>query len=236
MKFAGFCIHLFILLLAFSYSYSKELIFNGSSTLKQTKFILRDGEKIFAEKYQNVNGQITENWYVSGVETDKEDYFKQMENADAAEKTIEKEDREKKRQEEEEKKRQFLEEKERVEKEFRRTTRLYALKKLVDLELIGVQKAFKNLDKYDLQDYFVFEQDTFNSEFVLENVKVGLVNRAKEIAIRSFDELKKGELKTILEELEVVPAKVERFFRKSVQYAINKCNDTKRLKELLSLI
>jgi hypothetical protein len=40
----------------------------------------------------------------------------------------------------------------------------------------------------------------------------------------------------VLSKLELVPLKIERFFRKSVKCAIDKCNDTKRLKELLALI
>lgn len=236
MKIAKVYLILFSFLLLISKVYSKELVFHGSSTLKQTKFKLNDSEKVFSEKYQNVNGEITENWYINGVETDRANYFKEMDKTEEEEKRIEKEEAERRRLEEEEKRKQLLNEKIEKEKEFRKTTKIHALKKLVSLELAKVQNSFSRLDKYNLQDYFVFECETFDSEYVLENIKTGLVNRAKEITIRPFEDLNKKDLKSILCELEIVPSKVERFFRKSVQYAINNCDDTRRLKELLSLI
>ncbi len=107
---------------------------------------------------------------------------------------------------------------------------------MVSLELEKVQNSFAKLDKYNLDEYFVFEDDTFISQENLQDTKIGLMNRARELTVRSIEELEQGELKKVLEELEVVPGKVERFFRKSVKYAINQCDDTKRLKELLTLI
>lgn len=237
MKIKGLVFSLSLGLLLVSHVlFGKEMLLDASSMVKQVKFVVRSGELIFTEKHQNVNGKITENWYANNTELTKEDYLHRMAAAEQEEKDIQREIELQKQEElrlaREEQERKKREE----EQEFLQATRLQTLKRLVKLELEGVEQAFARVDKYKLEDYFVFEEETFSSEQALGLVKVGLVNSARDLVIKDQEELGEDELKNMLSKLEEVPLKVERFFRKSVKFAVNQCNDTRRLKELLALI
>ena len=70
----------------------------------------------------------------------------------------------------------------------------------------------------------------------MQEFKVGLVTQARGATLKSMEESSQEELKETLTKLEVLPDKIERFFRQSVRFAINQCSDTKRLKNLLSLL
>jgi hypothetical protein len=215
---------------------AKEMLCEANSTLKQIKFTVRSGDIVFTEKYQNINGKVTETWHINNSEVLKDEYFKQMLFAEKEEEQIRREAEELKRLEEERRRQELLSQKQREEEAFIREAKLQTLKKLVNLELKKVEKSFVKLDKYELDQFFVFEEGSFSSLQSLEDIKIGLVSLARELIIRPVEELEEDELKQTLSRLEAVPDKVERFFRQSVKYAINQCSDTRRLKELLALI
>lgn len=241
MKKSGlfFLLSLFLLFLNFSI-FAKEVLCEASSTVKQVKFAVRDGDIIFTQKHQSINGKVTNSWRIQDGQNEEEvfadEYEKRMFLAEKEELEIAKEEEERIKQEEEDKRLLLLEQKKKEEELFLLQARLQTLKKLVWLELEMVEKSFSKLDKYDLEQYFVFEDETFSSIQSLCDVKVSLVNQARELSIRAEEDLDKDELKNVLTRLEVVPDKVERFFRQSVKYSISQCNDTRRLKELLTLI
>ena len=81
---------------------------------------------------------------------------------------------------------------------------------------VGVQKMF-------LQGDF---QETKND----------FLGKVRKINFCSTEELSIEQMQDVLTKLESLPDKIETFFRRSVRNAINQCNDTKRLKELLALI
>ncbi|MCK4651259.1 hypothetical protein KAT08_03760 [Candidatus Babeliales bacterium] len=232
----GCSIFLFFSIIFFQSLLSKEILVDASSSVNQIKFVVKSGDLVFTEKYQNINGKITHTWYINNDSVSKDDYFNRMSKAEQEEKDITREDEQSKKEEEERKKREEEEEKKREQEEFLNEVRVQALKKMVKLELDGVENSFAKLEKYKLDEHFIFEEETFSSLYSFEQTKVSLINNAREIVIRSKDKSSQNELKEMLAKLEPVPAKIERFFRKSVKFAIDKCNDTKRLKELLALI
>ena len=215
---------------------SKDVLLRADSKVKQTKFVTRSGELVFTEKYQNINGKITENWIVNEVFVSKDDYYKKIIQSEREEEEIKREQEILKIEEEEKKQKEFLAQKEKEKEEFLRETQIQALRKLVCIELETVEKSLSKLNKYKVEQYFVYQEDTFPSEESFNDVKIELINQARELTLRNTDELNQDELKKVLSKLEVIPDKIERFFRQSVKYAINQCNDTKKLKELLSLI
>jgi hypothetical protein len=228
-----------ILLLVFSLFqpiYSKEVILEATSFVKQIKFVTKNGEMLFVEKSQNVNGKSTENYLINNVETSKDDYLKKFSAAQEDEFAIEQEARAKKKREEEVKQKELLDKKKKEEDDFITKSKIQVLKKLIGFELEKVQNSFVKLDRYNLENFFVFESETFLNKENLQQTKVDLLDKAKSMVASSEDVLNIDELKTTLEKLEAVPEKVERFFRASVKFAINQCDDTKRLKELLALI
>lgn len=226
----------FLLGCSHKFVYTKEIILDAFSQVKQTKFMLKAGAVVFVEKYQNVNGKITENFSVNDVAVLKDEFLKRFLNAQEEEKALQKEVEENKKREEEKMKEELELQKKREEEQARTSTQIQALKKLINIELDKVQTSFLNLDKYKIDEYFVFEQETFSNLQVLQDNRINLINQAKEFTMRSEEHLKVEELKEILKKLEVLPDKVERFIRNSVKFAINQCNDTKKLKELLTLV
>lgn len=216
--------------------HSKEVIVEGSSRVKQTRFTVKSGSVIFTEKYQNINGTITEEWSINNSNVLKDEYYKQMSFIHQEEIALKNEDELRKKEEAEQARKVVLLKKQNEEKEFSKKLKLQTLKRLVSLEIDRVEKEFEKLDKYKLEEYFVFEHDTFYSSQDLENVKINLLNRARSLSVKGLDELEIVELKEILGKLEVLPKKINSFFRSSVKFAINNCNDTRKLKHFLSLI
>ena len=215
---------------------AKELLVQANSSVKQVKFILEDDQMIFTEKYQNLNGKVTESFSINEQWVTKEEFNKKFIWAESEEKRIEREAEDRKKQEEELRKKELLAQKKEESEKFIQEAKIEGMKKLVKLELQNVENSFAKLDKYKLDNYFMFEENTFFNEDVLNESKIGLIARARGITIKNTEELDSDELKDVLSKLEVLPDRIERFFRQSVRFAINQCNDTKRLKELLSLI
>ncbi|MBD3273122.1 hypothetical protein GF385_02110 [Candidatus Dependentiae bacterium] len=226
----------FIILFSFFYVYPKEILVQGSSSVKQTKFNIKAGPIIFTEKFQNINGKITQEWNINNDSVSKDEYFKRMSIAAKEEVALKQEEERIKREEEEEAKKLALLKKEEKEKKFSKSLKLQTLKRLISLEIDNIEKEFKKLDKYKLEEYFVYEIDTFTSSQHLEDIRVTLLNRARTIFIKDEEELKEKELKDILSKLELLPKKIKNFFRSSIKFAIKNCSDTKKLKQFLSLI
>lgn len=228
--------YLFFLLVVTFCANAKEVLIQANSSVKQIKFNLQDDQMIFTEKYQNLNGKVTESFSINDQWITKEEFNKKFVWAESEEKRIEREAEERKKQEEELKQKELLAQKKEEEEKFIQEAKTEGMKKLVKLELQNVETSFAKLDKYKLDNYFMFEDNTFFNEDILNESKIGLVAQARGVTIKNTEELDHDELKETLSKLEVLPDKIERFFRQSVRFAINQCNDTKRLKELLSLI
>ena len=227
----------FMLLVATFFSvFTKEVIFRGESRVSQIKFNIKDGEQVYLQKYQDLNGKITELWSINGSEVTKDEFRDRMEKAEKEEKSIEQELKEQKIREEEEKKRELIEKQKKEDEAFYNQTKLLALKKLINLELQNAENCFARLEKYSLDEYFIFDQDTFLSLDDFLETKNDLLGKARKLNFCSIDELSVDEMQDVLKKMEALPDKIENFFRKSIKNAINQCNDTKRLKELLALI
>ncbi len=227
---------LFLIFSSLSSVFTKEILVQGVSRVKQTKFIVRSGPVVFTEKFQNINGKITEEWNINNNNVLKDEYLKRIELISKEDVDLQKENELRKKEEEELSRKVALLKKQDEEKKFTKNLKLQTLKRLVSLEVESIEKEFEKLDKYQLEEYFIFEHDTFYSSQRLEDVRIGLLNRAKAVSTKGLEELDLDELKEILGKLEVLPKKINSFFRSSVKFAINNCNDTKKLKRLLSSI
>ncbi|MFH1462040.1 MAG: hypothetical protein ABIF12_03785 [bacterium] len=226
----------FIFLFSFISIFSKEILVEGSSRVKQTKFVIKSGQIIFTEKYQNINGKATEEWNINNTNVLKDEYFKQMAFVHQEELEIQKEAFRKKEEEELELKRVALLKKQQEQEEFSKNLKIQTLKRLVSLELEAVEREFKKIEDHQLEEYLVFEHDSFYSSQDYQDAKDTLLNRARAILSKEFHELDLDELRQILAKLELLPQKINNLFRSSIKFAINSCSDTKKLKQLLSLI
>ncbi|MFH1644513.1 MAG: hypothetical protein ABIA74_05050 [bacterium] len=227
---------LFFILLTTSFINAKEVLLQANSSVKQVKFILENEPMVFTEKYQNLNGKITQSFSINEEWVAQQDYFKKFAWAENEEKRLEREEAERKKMQELRLAQEEMQARKMEEEQFVKEAKIEGMKKLVKLELQNVESSFDKLDKYKLENYFMFENGTFTNEDDLNEVKIGLVAQSRGLIIKNAEELEEAELKNTLTKLEVLPEKIERFFRQSVRFAINQCNDTRRLKELLSLI
>ncbi len=227
---------IFSILLLFNILNSKEILVEGFSSIKQTKFELRSGPSVFTEKHQNINGDLVEEWNVNGSNIDKDSYFQEMLLAEKEELEIKQKEEQRKLEEVEIKRREEAAIKERDTQKKARDLRVQALKRLIVLHADSVESSFDKLERYNLQNYYVFSADTFSTSKDLEKAKFSFLNKAKSLSIKDLNELDEAYLKKTLNKLERLPQRVELFFEQSVKFAINNSTDTRKLKELLTLI
>ncbi|MBD3231145.1 hypothetical protein GF322_00630 [Candidatus Dependentiae bacterium] len=214
----------------------KQIVFQGESSVIQTSYQLQSEKIIFTKKYQNINGRITQSWFIGNQEVAKDEYFEKLSQAEKEEQEIIKEEENKRKAEQARLKREKKELKKKEEESFYKRIKLNGLKKMINLEVAKIENKLKKLDEYSLDEYFVFEEQTFDSFDSLQDIRIGLLNKAKSLVLSDIEVLDFEDLKGVLKKLEVFPKKIEIFFRKSVKNAIDKCEDTKRLKDLLALI
>lgn len=209
--------------------FTKEVFYEANVRVKQIKFTLRDRLVVFTEKWQSVNNKVTEQWLIDTNEISSQEYQSRFKAAEEEEEQFKREERERKT-------RELLEKKRRENEAFLLEARIETLKKLVGFELENVERMFGELDRYKLEAFFVFEEDSFQSPESFQEIKIGLISKARELIIRKISDLDESELAEVLHKLEDAPVRIERLQRKSVKFAINHCNDTERLKELLKII
>ena len=227
---------LVLCILLFSNIFAKEVVFQGDSWVKQTKFNIEEQETLFTQKYQNINGKISQLCQIDGREVEKDEFEKRFNDAENEEKEIVRREEKRKKEEEEQKKREKEELKKNEDQNFYQHTKLQLLKKLIGLEIEKIESCFLKLDKYQLEEYFVFDADSFSCLESLQEVKTEQLADARKLTVCSPEELEMPQLQDTLKKLEILPERIEQLFRKSVKNAINQCNDTKRLKELLALM
>jgi hypothetical protein len=227
---------LVICFLLVSNVFAKEVVFQGDSWVKQTKFNVEGQETLFTQKYQNINGKVSQLCQIDGEEVEKEEFEKRFNETENEEKEIVRREEERKKEEEEQKQREILAKKKNEDQNFYQHTKLQLLKKLIGLEIEKIEDCFLKLDKYQLEEYFVFDADSFSSLQSLQETKTEQLADARKLTVCSPEELEMPQLQDTLKKLEILPERIERLFRESVKNAINQCNDTKRLKELLALM
>lgn len=160
-------------------------------------------------------------YLINGVAVSKEEYAIRIQKAE---------------QEEQEMCRKMEEERIYAKVEFISTTQLQIYKKMLSKTFIEVKQWLAKLEMPIVSEYYVFSTDTIASKGAFESFKNDLFLKAQSL----FDEYTQLQdvlaLQKLLDQYEKVPYRLERFFQNSVQQAINHCDDTKILKELLSLL
>lgn len=215
---------------------AKNVLVEGFSRVKQVQYVVRSGPIIFTEKSQNINGNFTEEWTVNSIKVTKEEYLEKIALAEREELEIKQEEEAKRLELEDQKRKENVLKIEKEKELFAQKLKLQTLKRLVSLEIENVEKSLSRLDSYSIQDYYVFEHKTFYSSKELEEIKYSFLSKAKNISVKEIDESDEAELKEVLTKLEALPERINNFFKQSVNFAINKITDTRKLKELLALI
>ena len=99
-----------------------------------------------------------------------------------------------------------------------------------------IKQWLAKLEMPTVSEYYQFSSDTIASKGAFESFKNDVFLKAQ-VLLDEYDEQQDSvNLQKLLDQYEKVPYRLERFFQNSVQQAINHCDDTKVLKELLSLL
>jgi len=176
------------------------------------------GSQVFVYREDVVNGVKKEAWNIDGEAIGADDYEEQLWQA-------EKEARQKDRAVRAEKRRA------RQESELQIAQALQ--KKLLRLEIERIEAGLDRFDDHRLVPFLVFDDALSKEQF--EKIETELLSEAR-ILLRHLNVDTIVDLKTILNKLEGVSDRLELCFQKTVNNAVNRCDDTKVLKELLNFL
>ena len=120
--------------------------------------------------------------------------------------------------------------------EFMSSSQLQIYKKMLSKNFMEIKQWLAKLEMPTVSEYYQFSSDTIASKGAFESFKNDVFLKAQ-VLLDEYDEQQDSvNLQKLLDQYEKVPYRLERFFQNSVQQAINHCDDTKVLKELLSLL
>lgn len=165
------------------------------------------------------NGQRSEKYYINGQETLSNEYI----SSQATSRLKEFENDAQRAKEEREKKFKFNSD-----------AKLKTLKKLIYLKIQEIKENFYKLEKLNILSFFMYSKETFINEEEFNNLKESIEDTDQ--LISSNADLFITDLDNVYNKLENKAKKTEIFVRQSIENAINKCDDTKLLKDLLNVI
>lgn len=177
--------------------------------------------KLFTYRIDVVNGVKKEQWTMAGKSTDRETYeaellFEKLQEA--------KDKREKVYQA-------------RIDKlEFKQQQRVALSKKLLKKEIDAVQKKFDLFEKYDLNEYYAFDSDSIASEIDFLNIPTQSIVPAQTYLQKNDDDFLLEKAEEYSETLQLYLEKLTTLFDDTVKKAINQCEDTQKLKDLLVIV
>lgn len=173
----------------------------------------------FAHRSDIIDGNIKDIWAVNGHSVSYDDYLEALLDAEREEmRTL----------------RNFQNEKRRHEAEFKCEAQKNTFKKLIRIK---IQEIFDELAKVKeplLEHYLLFDVQTIASSEDLQKISI-LVNEAEK-KCKEGKESSCSVLKECLSSLEEIPGRLHKLYQDSISHAIKTCNDTRSLKDLLSLI
>lgn len=173
----------------------------------------------FAHRSDLIDGKIQEIWAINGQSVSYDDYLEALLDA-------EREERRKQRKLEDEKRRQ--------EQEFKALSHANIVKKLIRIKISEVTQELTKINEPLLSAYLSFDESTIDSREALNDISY-IIEKARKNCQENV-EVGFSQLQNTLASLEELPEKLRKFYQSSVNYAIKTCDDTRLLKDLLSLI
>ncbi|MCF7900388.1 hypothetical protein K9K77_02665 [Candidatus Babeliales bacterium] len=177
--------------------------------------------KFFSYRIDVINGVKKEQWIISGKATDRDTYesellFQKLE---------------------EEKNKREKEYQERITRfELQQQQRVALSKKLLKKEINAVQHKFDQFKKYDLNEYYAFNSQTIASEIDFLNIPAQCIIPAKTYLQKDDDDFLVEKAEEYSETLQIYFNKLTCLFDDSVKKAIDQCEDTQKLKDLLVIV
>jgi hypothetical protein len=174
--------------------------------------------KLFAHRIDVVDGVKKEKWSMDGKGFEQDEYDQKILDEEL-------EERRGQRQSEYDTRVRLA--------EFKHEARSQVIKQLLHQLVQEVEKGVSKFDKYELTPYMVYTPGTIANEIDFSNITTYTVSPARDLLVTNFDPEK---AKETIDVLEAYPTKLATLFEDSVNNAINKCDDPKRLKQWLEML
>ncbi len=178
------------------------------------------GNKIFIDKQKIQKGKEEHDFLVDGNTVTKDSFLKEKREAQINElEQLNKKE----------------EEKIESERKFKHNSKISILKKLLKINLNDLEIFLDKLKKNDLERFYSYSIQTFDSLNNLENLTNDFIPELKFSLNKTNDQLTIDYLNQMLEKIESYLNKINEFYRNTINNAIELCDDTKLLKDLLEL-
>jgi|GEM_PF-1866551 hypothetical protein len=204
---------------------------NKGSRPKDKEVLIRYTEekldgKLFVHRVDVVNGTRKERWAIDGDLVAAQDFEELLLDAEKAERRMERRRLEELRGKEEMELAQ--------QQEFGRTSRLAIERKRLNLILGQIETELAKIRDPKLAPYYIFSDTSFANAESFTQLCDELVPQARELC--ETENVVSEELSKFIVHFEQQPARLRTLFRATVNNAINKCDDTRLLKELLETV
>jgi hypothetical protein len=181
---------------------------------------------LFTHRVDVANGDRKERWAIDGKAVSEDEYEQSLLDAERAE--IQ---RERRRVEE-------LKRKEELDlaqqQEFTQRSTLMIERKRLELLLAQVESELSKVKISKLVPYYAFAENSFKDLATFNHFCDELIPQAHELC--GAEVIQVDEVHKVATRLEEEPSRLKAFFRDTVNNAINKCDDTRFLKELLETV
>jgi len=182
-------------------------------------------QTIFIHREDIVNSEHKEIWSIDGKQVSSDEYEEFI--LDAQKELIRRE----RRQQEENRKRA---------QEFKNEAILALNKKILRLSVKKIEDILKKFDNHNLQHFFYFDDNFSSNSF--DDLKNNIIPEAKKL-MYSFGSSNNNDsdsswdiIHAMVVKIDGLDNKLESFYQDTIKNAIEKCDDTKILKELLELV
>ena len=187
----------------------------------------RIGQELFTHRVDIIDGATRERWSVNGASVGHDEYEQRLESALLARIRAS-------RAKELEHRRAYEQELEQ-QQQFLRSCRVATSKKRLRQLVAETESELVKVRDGRLQAYLQFDDSTYPSRQLFDQT-VQAVGDAKQQLAVCEPELTEPEFEKMAADLEGHPARMRGLFRSTVKHAIDTCDDTRVLKELLELV
>lgn len=176
--------------------------------------------RLFSHRIELLEGRQKDLWRVDGEEVDYPTYEELILEAEKEER------RQERKREYEERIAHHL---------FKQQAHESLLKKLLSIVVDEIREEVKLLGRYSLQGYFVYAPTTITDHDDYKYLAHELLSHAERL-LRGEEEFSYDDLVALHGKLELYGGRLKQFARATISRAIDQCDDTKLLKDLLVLV
>ena len=188
------------------------------------KMVMETEEKIHGITFKHIlesGATIKEIYLINAASVAKDEYILRLEQAEKEEREL---------------CRKIEDDRMHARARFMSDSQLQIYQKLLSRNFMEIKQWLAKLDMPVVSNYYLFSADTIASKGAFESFKNDVFLKAQALLEEYNEQQDIVALQKLIEQYDQMPYRLERFFQKSVQQAIKHCDDTKILKELLSLL